>query len=635
MGLKVFFFAFTLCTVGGALTLRWLALDFLYSAMDTFVSGIGSTLVSSVVLAVGFSCVLWHWLKKIEKIGEKVKASGEVTEEERKIVLSAYRKALTFIIFENACGFIIGQLICMIVDFKAGVFPYEFSRAFIIMIQATLVGIIAAMYESYYLDTKLAAYRDLLELRSIKAFPGKTHTISRRILVICVVTLLFMGLNSFSCAYSILHGDNMIEGQNLMSEYFARGIRCIILISAECVGLITIVLKEMRNRLSNTAELVTNLAESGDISRRINISMNDDIAVVISSLNFFLDKLEAIVINLSTDSSAVSDVAMILEESASKSVEALRVVKDAVNFIDSQDKHTNEQIKKAYNDLQSVKDNAASVVQHIQKQTEAVTETSDAVTAMNASIDNVVSISRMATEVSSNLKSTSSSGSLAIQKAIQAIEQIQAASSQIQDIIKMIQKIASQTNLLSMNASIEAAHAGAYGTGFAVVANEVRSLANTSAKNAKTIKDHMQDMTDKIENGVELIKEAGRAFSEIDSGVEESASIVAQIREAAEQQKAGAADTMQATDAVVNAISNISAIAKEQSEHAQNVFDVMLNIVNSSQEISNALAKTSESVENVNVSLTDVEDCSRINKISVQSMNDHISLFKLAQKEES
>lgn len=417
-----------------------------------------------------------------------------------------------------------------------------------------------------------------------------------------------------------------------MSEYFARGIRCIILISAECVGLITIVLKEMRNRLSNTAELVTNLAESGDISKRINISMNDDIAVVISSLNFFLDKLEAIVMNLSTDSSAVSDVAMILEESASKSVEALRVVKDAVNFIDSQDKHTNEQIKKAYNDLQSVKDNAASVVQHIQKQTAAVTETSDAVTAMNASIDNVVSISRMATEVSSNLKSTSSSGSLAIQKAIQAIEQIQAASSQIQDIIKMIQKIASQTNLLSMNASIEAAHAGTYGTGFAVVANEVRSLANTSAKNAKTIKDHMQDMTDKIENGVELIKEAGRAFSEIDSGVEESASIVAQIREAAEQQKAGAADTMQATDAVVNAISNISAIAKEQSEHAQNVFDVMLNIVNSSQEISNALAKTSESVENVNVSLTDVEDCSRINKISVQSMNDHISLFKLAQK---
>lgn len=417
-----------------------------------------------------------------------------------------------------------------------------------------------------------------------------------------------------------------------MSEYFARGIRCIILISAECVGLITIVLKEMRNRLSNTAELVTNLAESGDISKRINISMNDDIAVVISSLNFFLDKLEAIVMNLSTDSSAVSDVAMILEESASKSVEALRVVKDAVNFIDSQDKHTNEQIKKAYNDLQSVKDNAASVVQHIQKQTEAVTETSDAVTAMNASIDNVVSISRMATEVSSNLKSTSSSGSLAIQKAIQAIEQIQAASSQIQDIIKMIQKIASQTNLLSMNASIEAAHAGTYGTGFAVVANEVRSLANTSAKNAKTIKDHMQDMTDKIENGVELIKEAGRAFSEIDSGVEESASIVAQIREAAEQQKAGASNTMQATDAVVNAISNISAIAKEQSEHAQNVFDVMLNIVNSSQEISNALAKTSESVENVNVSLTDVEDCSRINKISVQSMNDHISLFKLAQK---
>ena len=73
----------------------------------------------------------------------------------------------------------------------------------------------------------------------------------------------------------------------------------------------------------------------------------------------------------------------------------------------------------------------------------------------------------------------------------------------------------------------------------------------------------------------------------------------------------------------------IEEVAKQQRQHADAVYTVMLNVVNSSQEITNALEKTSESIECVSVNLTDVEDCSRINKVSVESMNDHINLFKL------
>ena len=195
----------------------------------------------------------------------------------------------------------------------------------------------------------------------------------------------------------------------------------------------------------------------------------------------------------------------------------------------------------------------------------------------------------------------------------------------------MIQKIASQTNLLSMNASIEAAHAGQFGAGFAVVADEVRSLANTSSKNAKTIKDYMNEMSSKIENGVQAIQKAGLAFNEIDRDVEETVSIVNQIRQATELQKAGAGDTLASAQTVVNAINQIEEVAKQQRQHADAVYAVMLNVVNSSQEITNALEKTSESIENVGVNLTDVEDCSRINKVSVESMNDHINLFKLRE----
>ncbi|MDD5810954.1 MAG: methyl-accepting chemotaxis protein [Treponema sp.] len=629
MGLKKFFIAFSLATIGGALTLRWLALDFLYANMPDFIPGIAGTLISSAALATSFSFVLYHWISKIEKVGKKVQKTGEVTEKDKKTVLVFFKTLKSLIVVENVCGFFIGQLVCMILDFKNGVLPYELSRAVIIMIQASLVGVIAGMYEVYYLDNKLGPYRKLLQIRSVRDMPGKSHTISSRILVTCIAALFFMGINCFTCGYSIIHGDNIASGANLMQEYLLRGIRCLILVAAECVGLILIVLKEMKNRLAATSELVTNLADTGDITKRIDVSMQDDIAVLISSLNFFLDKLEGIIMNLSTDSSAVSDTANILEESAAKSVESLKVVKEAVAFIDSEDKNNNESIKKAYTDIQSVKDDAERVEKHIRNQASAMNETSEAVAKMNESIENVANISLMANQISDKLKRTSEMGTEAIQTAVNAISEIQGASVQIQGIIKMIQKIASQTNLLSMNASIEAAHAGSFGAGFAVVADEVRSLANTSSKNAKTIKDYMNEMSQKIDNGVSAIQKAGLAFNQIDSDVDETVRIVEQIRQATELQKIGAADTLQSTQTVVEAINQIEEVAKQQRQHADAVYTVMLNVVNSSQEITNALEKTSESIECVSINLTDVEDCSRINKVSVESMNDHINLFKL------
>ena len=629
MGLKKFFIAFSLATIGGALTLRWLALDFLYANMPDFIPGIAGTLISSAALATSFSFVLYYWISKIEKVGKKVQKTGEVTEKDKKTVLVFFKTLKSLIVVENVCGFFIGQLVCMILDFKNGVLPYELSRAVIIMIQASLVGVIAGMYEVYYLDNKLGPYRKLLQIRSVRDMPGKSHTISSRILVTCIAALFFMGINCFTCGYSIIHGDNIASGANLMQEYLLRGIRCLILVAAECVGLILIVLKEMKNRLAATSELVTNLADTGDITKRIDVSMQDDIAVLILSLNFFLDKLEGIIMNLSTDSSAVSDTANILEESAAKSVESLKVVKEAVAFIDSEDKNNNESIKKAYTDIQSVKDDAERVEKHIRNQASAMNETSEAVAKMNESIENVANISLMANQISDKLKRTSEMGTEAIQTAVNAISEIQGASVQIQGIIKMIQKIASQTNLLSMNASIEAAHAGSFGAGFAVVADEVRSLANTSSKNAKTIKDYMNEMSQKIDNGVSAIQKAGLAFNQIDSDVDETVRIVEQIRQATELQKIGAADTLQSTQTVVEAINQIEEVAKQQRQHADAVYTVMLNVVNSSQEITNALEKTSESIECVSVNLTDVEDCSRINKVSVESMNDHINLFKL------
>ena len=613
----------------GTLTLRWLALDFLYRLMPDFFSGIASSIVATVAFATIVFIFIYRQFKPIEKIIKRVKSSGEILEEDRTVVLSAFRKISMLVIVFNVVGFIIGQLLVMIMDVKNGAVPYELSRLVIIMIQATCVGAIAALYGIYYLDSLFSSVRRLLNIHSISYFGNvKKHYVSGRILLVFAITLFFMGLNCFTCGYALLHGDNIPAGTNIMKTYILYGARCIAVIFAECFGLIYIVVNEMKNRISQTTKIVTELEGSGDLSRRINISMTDDIGNLISHLNSLMDKLSSMIIDLQAETKNVSSSATVLTSSSTKSLEALESMKESVLQIDSEDKHTNEIIASTYTDIQGLKENAKQVEEQVLSQSESIEKASAAITQMAGNITNISVTANNADDVSEKLRISSKQGAEALSLAEQAIALIQQSSEEVANAVSMIQKISSQTNLLSMNASIEAAHAGSFGAGFAVVANEVRNLANTSAVNAKTIKQHIKDMSERIAKGVDAMQKTGDAFKLIDSGIEQSADIVKQITEAIEEQRIGTNDTLNATKEVVSAINSIKDLASSQRAHTENVVENTKNIVASSKLISSALTQTSNAVTNLNSVLADVDKCATENTESVQKMKTRIDEFK-------
>jgi methyl-accepting chemotaxis protein len=102
-----------------------------------------------------------------------------------------------------------------------------------------------------------------------------------------------------------------------------------------------------------------------------------------------------------------------------------------------------------------------------------------------------------------------------VRDAIAAMDTIESSSRQIGEIITMIDEIAFQTNLLALNAGVEAARAGDAGRGFAIVAQEVRGLAQRSTEAAKAIKGLISTSSSQIESGVGLVRHTGEAFASI------------------------------------------------------------------------------------------------------------------------
>jgi len=613
----------------GTLTLRWLAFEFLYRLMPNYWTGIANALGATAALASVVAIVISFFLRPIENISSRIQRTGEIKPEDRNIVISTYRKVCIAVVIQNVIGFIIGQLIVMIMDVRSGAVPYQLSRLVIIMLQATCVGTIAALYEIYYLDMLFSSCRKLLQIHSMDAFGSvRKHFVSARILLVVTVTLIFMGINCFTCGYALLHGDNIPADADILKLYLICGVKCITVIFVECFGLIYIVVAEMKSRIAQTSHTLSELEHTGNLSTRINISMTDDIGNLVSSLNGLMDKLSSMITGLQKETKSVSESALVLTSSSAKSLDALKSMKDSVKQIDSEDKNTNQIITKTYTDIQELKENAQKVEQQVVSQSESLQRASASITQMASNISNIAETAKRADNVSGKLRESSAQGTEAIKSAENAIELIQQAASEIQETVGMIQKISSQTNLLSMNASIEAAHAGSFGAGFAVVANEVRNLANTSAINAQLIKKHMKDMADKITNGVDAVKKAGDAFTLIDAGIEDTAGLVRQITSAAEEQRAGADDTLKATHDVVNSINSIRQLATSQSEHTSNVAESAKNIITSSEAISSALEQTTTAVTNLNGILEDVDCCASKNTDSVQKMKLHIDEFR-------
>jgi len=610
-----------ICVLG----LRYFGLAFIYNeAYRMFGAGFVSAVLLSVILLLIFCAVAYFVSKPFDTILKKIKNENyKPTEDEIKICLGSFKKLNILTIIAALFGFFIGQLIMVIRGVKTGLYDADINRIALVILQAIGFGALGAISTINGLDRYLAPLREKLKLRSISQFKKQQGmNISSSIRFTFIIALYFTGMNMLAVMYGAIINQAGLAFLN-------KALLCLVLSEAFVVYPILNIILSLRGRIKQTAEAMTDIAVRGDLSKRMNITVLDDFGNLTTSINQTMETFSSMISDLTEKTESVSESADVITESAESASAALSQMTSTLSKINDNSTKQNNLILQADKNIEELTQSVETVKKRVVDQTLSVENISSSVSEMTANIASVAETAKKAQETSDRLTNTSAIGREAIGNAIATMKDIQKSSNEVRDILKVIQNIASQTNLLSMNAAIEAAHAGEFGQGFAVVADEVRSLAESSSKSTKEIQKHIVEMTNTINNGVEAIYSAGESFTEIAAQVEQNAQFVSTISAAMEEQSAGAVETQRSTVEVVEAVKAVDELTNAETEAAEKIRNFMATVVSASKSTMTAVAESISATENLQQSIEKVDYSASSNKDSVAAIKKHMEHFTI------
>jgi methyl-accepting chemotaxis protein len=367
----------------------------------------------------------------------------------------------------------------------------------------------------------------------------------------------------------------------------------------------------------------------GDLTQRLPILHRDELGKVSGDFNSFLEMMRDLVSAIRKSLDSLLEIKERIGNSTYETNSSLGEINANLAGIQKQIDELNRQITSASSSVEEISANISSMKRTTEHQAQAVASSTSAVNQMVASIGSVAKITEAKKQATRRLLEVTESGGANLAETIEIVREINAKVGTISELTKIINKISAQTNLLAMNAAIEAAHAGEAGAGFSVVAGEIRILAENSRGNAKNIGDILKDMTAKIALANTQARKTGEVFELVKKDVNGVSEAFGEISDASRELNEGGSQIVESMAKLQEISVLISQGSNEIEAGTRDLRDNMLNANSVSSEIVVGMKEITAGSENIAKSLNGIQDQSNALDGASEELSARVNRFKV------
>ena len=367
----------------------------------------------------------------------------------------------------------------------------------------------------------------------------------------------------------------------------------------------------------------------GDLTVRLPVHGNDEVTDLSEYFNETIEKIGASIKSVGESSEDMTNIGNELASNMNETASAVNQISANIDGVKQQAMTQAASVTETAATVEEIVRTIKQLNNSIETQAASVAQSSSSVEQMVANIASIGQTLGKTDDVIKNLTTATGDGKATLVTSNTVTQKIAEESGSLMEASSVIQHIASQTNLLAMNAAIEAAHAGEAGKGFAVVADEIRKLAEESSTQGKTITTTLKTLSGEIETLSASSKTVEEKFNAIFNLAEQVKDMSNRLTEAMREQENGSREVLTAIKSINTVTVEVQAGSEEMLKGGEGVAQEMRKLDDLTRVITESMNEMASGAVQINNAVQEVNEITQKNKRSIESLAEEVGKFKV------